>query len=264
MLTATSQDGTTVAFDKAGQGPALVLVDGAMSTRSSGSKPALVARLAKHFTVVSYDRRGRGDSGDTLPYAVQREIEDIDALIVDVGAPVFLYGHSSGGSLALEAAATLVDKVAGLAIYEGPYKVDPADQRAWGDYIALLSESLRAGHNSDAVARFLRYVGNAETQIDAMRTAPFWASLEAIAPTLAYDHTYILGHDGSIPLERARQVVVPTLVMHGGDSFAFMGETAHALSALIPGAILRTVKGQDHNVDPGALTPVVVDFFTAR
>ena len=261
MLTVTSLDGTTIAFDKAGHGPALVLIDGALTTRTSGSKADLVVRLAERFTVVSYDRRGRGESTDTLPYAVPREIDDIKAIVADVGAPVFLYGHSSGGCLALEAAATLTDEVDGLALYEAPYKVDPADQQAWGDYLDLLTKALRAGEDGEAVAHFLRYVGTPDEKVASMQHAPFWPSMAAVGPTLAYDHIYLLGPDGSIPVDRARQIHVPTLVMHGGASFAFMADTARTLSETIPGATLRTLHGQSHELDPAVVAPVLIDFF---
>src|SRR5207244_7996640 len=136
-ITATvkSKDGDTIGFDKQGDGPALILVNGAMSTRSDGSKPEVAGLLAQHFTVYTYDRRGRGDSGDTKPYAVGREIEDIDALIDAAGGSAFLYGHSSGGCLALEATVELGDRVKKLAIYEAPYNDDPQARKTWGDHI---------------------------------------------------------------------------------------------------------------------------------
>jgi pimeloyl-ACP methyl ester carboxylesterase len=135
--------------------------------------------------VCNYDRRGRGDSGDTRPYAVQREIEDLEALIDDAGGTAYLYGHSSGASLALEAAAQLDGKVTKLAMYEAPHTDDPADLQPWGDYIAELTVALAAGRRGDAVALFMRFIGTPDGQIEGMRQAPFWAGLEAIAPTLA-------------------------------------------------------------------------------
>ena len=130
MDTVRSKDGTTIAFDKHGYGPALIVVDGAMSTRSSGSKPELAKLLARHFTVYIYDRRGRRDSGDTKTYAVEREIEDIDGMIDQAGGSAFVYGHSSGGCLALESTVELGDEVKKLAIYEAPYNDDPEARRA--------------------------------------------------------------------------------------------------------------------------------------
>jgi pimeloyl-ACP methyl ester carboxylesterase len=131
MQTVSSDDGTTIAYDKVGEGPALILVDGALSVHSSGGKSELARLLAPHFTVYGYDRRGRGGSGDTLPYAVEREIEDIDALVDHAGGSAFLYGHSSGGTLALQAAVTLGGRVGKIAIYEAPHNDDPDAQESW-------------------------------------------------------------------------------------------------------------------------------------
>ncbi len=200
MDTLRSKDGTTIAFDKQGAGPALILVDGAMGTRSSGSKPELAKLLAQHFTVYSYDRRGRGDSGDTQPYAVEREIEDIDALIDEAGGSTFVYGHSSGACLALDATVALGDKIRKLAMYEAPYNDDPKAEKAWGEYIENLTEALASDRRGDAVALFMAYVGISTAQIEGMRHAPFWGGMEAIAPTLAYDHTAIMGRRARSPL----------------------------------------------------------------
>jgi pimeloyl-ACP methyl ester carboxylesterase len=263
MDTVTSKDGTTIAFDAQGDGPALILVDGAMTTRSSGSKPELAKLLAQHFTVYSYDRRGRGDSGDTKPYAVEREIEDIDSLIEEAGGSAFLFGHSSGGCLALDATVRLGDRVKKLAMYEAPYNDDPEAQKAWGEYLKNLTEALASDRRGDAIALFMTLVGVPAAEIEGMRRSPFWSGMEAIAPTLAYDHTGILGQDASIPAERAAHVRVPTLVMNGGKGAPFMLETAKTLSRTIPAAKLRTLDGQAHNVQPEALAPVLVEFFAA-
>jgi pimeloyl-ACP methyl ester carboxylesterase len=263
MNTLASRDGTAIAFDKQGYGPALILVDGAMSTRSSGSKPELAKLLAQHFTVYSYDRRGRGGSGDTNPYAVEREIEDIDALIDEAGGSAFVYGHSSGGCLALEAAGKLGIKVKKLAIYEAPYNDDPEAQKVWREYIRNLTEALASDRRGDAVALFMAQVGMPAAQIDAMRHAPFWGGMEAIAPTLAYDQTALMGNDGSIPIERTARVHAPTLVLSGGNGAPFIRETAKTLSTAIPAATLRTLDGQTHDVRPEALAPVLVEFFAA-
>jgi pimeloyl-ACP methyl ester carboxylesterase len=262
MPTVTSNDGTTIGYDKQGEGPALIVVDGALSTRMSGSKPQLIEMLSPQLTVYTYDRRGRGDSGDTSPYAVDREIEDIGAVIEEAGGAATLYGHSSGGSLALDATISLGSKVKRLAIYEAPYNDDPEDRQAWGRYIEDMTEALAIGHPGDAVARFMAFVGVPPEQIDGMRQSPSWPYLEAVAPTLAYDHAAILGKDRSVPVERAARVAVPTLVMHGGDSFPFMGETARTLQKAIAGAELRTLAGQGHDVSPDALAPILVEFVT--
>jgi len=262
METVRSADGTAIAYDQAGHGPLLIIVDGAMNTRSSGSKPQLVELLAARFTVLSYDRRGRGDSGDTQPYSAGREIEDIEALIDRAGPAACLYGHSSGGCLALDAAAQLGPKVSKLAMYEAPYNDDPAFQQAWAQYLEQLASALAGNRRGDAVAAFMRLVGMPAGQVEAMRQAPFWPGMEAIAPTLAYDHAGVIGQDPSVPVKRAAQVDVPALVVYGTASPPFMAETATTLSKALPHAELRALDGQDHNVDPAVLAPVLTAFLS--
>ena len=256
-----SKDGTSIAFDVQGHGPAVILVDGAMTTRSAGSKPELARLLAEHVTVYTYDRRGRGDSGDTKPYAVEREIEDIEALMDEAGGSACLFGHSSGGCLALDATVNLGDQVKKLAIYEAPYNDDPEAQKVWAEYIKNLTDALASDRRGDAVALFMALVGLPAARIEEVRHAPFWPGMEAVAPTLAYDHTAIMGKDGSIPTERAARVRVPTLVMAGGNGAPFMLETAKTLSKTIPVAQLIILDGQTHEVQPEALAPVLVKFF---
>jgi pimeloyl-ACP methyl ester carboxylesterase len=256
--TVRSKDGTTIAFDKEGEGPAVIFVDGAMSTRSG--KADLAGLLSPHFTVYRYDRRGRGDSGDTKPYAVEREIEDIDAMIDKAGGSASLYGHSSGGCLALDATVKLGGKVKKLAMYEAPYNDDPAVQKAWGEYLKNLNEALASDRRGDAVALFMALVGMPAAQIEGMRHAPFWAGMEAVAPTLAYDHVGVMG-DETIPTERAARVHVPTLVMSGSNGAPFMLETAKTLTRVIPGAKLSILDGQAHDVHADVLAPVLAEFF---
>jgi len=259
MKTITSTDGTKIAYDTQGEGPAVILVDGALSTRQG--KQELAKLLAPRFTVYGYDRRGREDSGDTRPYAVAREIEDLETLIDAAGGPACLYGHSSGACLALEATARLGGKVRKLAMYEAPYDDDPADRKRWATYIARLTEALADDRRGDAVALFMRYVGMPDEQIAGMRQAPFWASLEAIAPTLAYDHTGILGPDRAVPAARAARIPTPALVMAGGAGAPFMRVTAETLSKAMPRAQFRTLDGQAHDVDHAILAPVLAEFF---
>jgi pimeloyl-ACP methyl ester carboxylesterase len=261
MQKLTSKDGTVIAFDKQGTGPTLLLVDGALSACSMGSNAELVKMLAPHFTIFRYDRRGRGESGDTHPYAVKREVEDIDGLIREAGQPVFLYGHSSGAALALEATLQLGNKVKKLALYEVPYNSDPADRQVWKDYVQQLTGYLSAGRRGDAVALFMRFVGTPGDQVEGMRQAPFWPMLEAIAPTLAYDNLYLLGEERSVPVERAASVRVPVLVMNGGAGAPFMRVTAQSLAKAIPHAQHRILKGQTHAVAPEALAPELLAFF---
>jgi len=260
-LTVTSRDGTTIAYDKVGHGPPVILVAGALCSRSSWSGPELAHLLAPRFTVYNYDRRGRGDSGDTQPYAVMREIEDIEALIDAADGSACLYGHSSGAALALEATVRLGTKVKRLAMYEAPYNDDPAAQQAWKDYLKHLSEALAAGRRGDAVALFLRYTGMPADQIDRMRQTPTWPMFEAIAPTLAYDHAAILGDDAAVPADLAARVNVPALVMSGAVSYPFMHDTARALGKAMPNAQVRSLEGQTHAVDVDVLAPVLMEFF---
>ena len=159
MDTLSSPDGTTIAYDSHGEGPALILVDGALTVHSSGSGAELAKLLAPHFTVYGFDRRGRGESGDTLPYAVDREIDDIEALIDRAGGSAFLYGHSSGGPLAMRAAIRLGSKVSKIAMYEPPYNNDPGVQESWSQYLRQLKQALAEGRRGDAVTLFMRFVG---------------------------------------------------------------------------------------------------------
>ncbi len=259
MQHVTSKDGTIIAYEQSGQGPALVVVGGVLGDHHQ--QAGLTALLAEHFTVYNIDRRGHGESGFTAPYAVEREVEDLDALLTEAGGSAFVFGHSSGAALALETAVQLGEKVTKLAMYEAPYNDEREAKLAWRAYIQHLTEALAADRRGDAVALFMQYVGMPAEQIKAMRQAPTWPQLEAIAPTLAYDHTAILGKDGSVPIEQAAHVLVPTLVMNGGGSYPFMYETARALSQAIPHAQLHTLEGQTHDVAPEVLAPVLVEFF---
>src|SRR5215472_11285332 len=250
--TLSSRDGTSIGYDSQGEGPALVLVDGALTVHSSGSGE-LAALLAPHFTVYGFDRRGRGHSGDTLPYAVDREIDDIEAVVDRAGGRAFLYGHSSGGPLAMRSAIRLGGKVGKLAMYEPPYNNDPGAQESWSQYLRELSEALADGRRGDAVALFMRFVGTPAERVEDMRRASFWPGMEAVAPTLAYDHAAILGEPWSVPTELAARVPVPALVMSGDAGLPFMPDAARALSQAIPQGQLRTLEGQTHEVNPGVL-----------
>ena len=256
--TVTSKDGTKIAYDKVGHGPVVILVLGALNSRKSGAK--LAKLLAPHFTVISYDRRGRGDSTDTAPYAPQREIEDVAALIDEVGEPVYLYGHSSGAAIVLEAAIKLRKQIKKLAIYEAPYSLDGDASKAAKEYDRQLKKLLASGRNGDAVALFVRNVGVSDKQIQAMKRMPMWRGLEALAPTLAYDSD-VLGEGHSLPTARLAGITTPTLVMHGGKGAPSMRDAAQAISEAIPKAQLRTLAGQTHGVSPKVLAPVLTEFF---
>jgi pimeloyl-ACP methyl ester carboxylesterase len=256
MNTVTSRDGTTIAFDRLGEGPPVILVCGGSTDRSANAPLATV--LAEHFTVFNYDRRGRGDSGDTPPYAVEREVEDIDAVIDAAGGSAFLYGTSSGAGLALEAAASGLD-ITKLALWEPPFILDESS-RPPADQVERYDEMIAAGRRGDAVEFFVRQVVGLPPEFVAYaRTQPFWQAQEALAHTLAYDAT-VMG-DYSLPTERAAAVTAPTIVIAGAASFPFMSETAQALADVIPDAQYRILEGQEHNVSPDAIAPVMVEFF---
>ena len=262
MEKVTSKDGTQIAYDRQGQGPAVILVDGALCYRSFGPMPGLAQLLAPHFTVYYYDRRGRGDSEDTKPYAVEREVEDIEALIDKAGGSAYICGLSSGAALALEATMKLDGKIKKLAMYEAPYAANEAAQPSWNEYDSQLAALLAEGRRGDAAALFMTRVGTPPEQIEGMRHAPVWTMFEAVAPTLAYDAA-ALGKGHAAPLERAATVTTPALVMNGGASFPFMYDIAQALSKAMPNAQLRTLEGQRHDVNAEVLAPVLVEFFKA-
>jgi pimeloyl-ACP methyl ester carboxylesterase len=260
MQKVTSKDDTQIAFDQQGQGPAVILVDGALCFRSFGPMPGLAKLLEPDFTVYTYDRRGRGDSSDTKPYTIEREVEDIEALINAAGNSAYLCGFSSGAALALEAAISLGDKVKKLALYEAPYNSDQAARQEYKDYRKQLDELLAAGRRGDAAVLFMRFVGTPTDMVDGMRQSPMWSIFEAVAPTLAYDAAD-LGEDRTVPTERAARVTAPTLAMNGSASFPFMYDTAKAIASTVPHGQLYTLEGQRHDVNVEVLAPVLVDFF---
>jgi pimeloyl-ACP methyl ester carboxylesterase len=262
MPTVTSRDGTAIAFDRSGSGPALILVDGALCSRNFGPMGPLAAVLAPHFTVYAYDRRGRGDSGDTPPFAVEREVEDIEALIAEAGGSACVYGISSGACLVFEAARILSGGIAKLALYEPPYNSDPESVRRFMEYRTRLGEVLALGRKGNAVELFMRLVGASDEGIAQMRQSPMWPIFEAVAPTLPYDAAAM--GDSSVPNERAASVTAPTLVLDGGASLPFMHPTAVALAGALLNGQQRTLAGQTHDVAPEVLAPVLVEFFKSE
>lgn len=256
----TSNDGTLIAFDRLGQGQPVIVVGGVLGDRSQ--QAPLAALLAEYFTVFNYDRRGRGESGDTAPYAVEREIEDLDALIQEAGGSAFVYGTSGCAMLALEAAARgLATKITKLALWEPPYIVDDSRPPVPPDYQKQLSALLSAGRRGDMVELFMtRAVGLPAEFVAPMRQAPFWAAQEALAHTLIYDA--ILTGDFSLPTERLASVTIPTLVIDGGETL-WLSHAAQAVADALPHAHRSTIKGQPHNVAAEALAPVLVEFFKA-
>lgn len=279
MKTVTSRDGTTIAYDQLGQGPALIHVTGALGTRSHADPDSIAALLSQHFTVIDYDRRGRGDSGDTPPYAVQREIEDIDALLAAAGGSAFLFGNSSGAILALEAAQALpAGKVQKLALFEPPFILDDSRPPVPADYVEQLNAATAAGRPGEAVeifmtqallipAEFVAMMRNAPPGQSMGREGgaqpPAWAEMEKVAHTLAYDGLIIRDYVAGQPLppKRWAGIVVPTLAIVGGNSEPFFHDGAQALVDDLPNAQRRILEGQDHAVAPAALAPVLIEFF---
>jgi pimeloyl-ACP methyl ester carboxylesterase len=264
MATVTSKDGSTIGFDKKGKGPAVILVDGAIGYRAMGFGNKLQELLAQRFSVYAYDRRGRGESGDVKPYALEREVEDIEALIKEAGGSAFVYGISSGACLALEAAIQLDGKIKKLAMYEAPYDDEPGSRQAWRDYTKELGELVAANRRGDAVALFMKFVGTPAQMIDGMRQSPGWPAMESVAPTLLYDAA-AMGKDRAVPVERASKVAASALVMDGGANLTimpFMHASATELARAIPHAQQRTLEGQTHAVEAEVLAPALLEFFT--
>ncbi len=262
MRTGISKDSTPIAFDKSGHGPAIILVAGATATRLA--EASLAAILAAQFTVFAYDRRGRGESGDTAPYAVEREVEDIDALITEAGGSAFVFGHSSGAVLALEAARLLGGRIEKLAIYEPPFIIDDSRPPVPQDYVPHLNRLIAEGRRSEAVEYFMTDAMLVPAEMVAqMRNTTMWPQIEAVAHTIPYDGT-IMGDTMSgnpSTLRKWASVTVPTLVMVGGASPTFFHHGAQALVDILPNAKSRVLAGQDHGPADEVLTPVLVEYF---
>ncbi|WP_181768655.1 alpha/beta fold hydrolase [Streptomyces albidus (ex Kaewkla and Franco 2022)] len=256
MKRAVSKDGTGIAYKRTGDGPPVVLVGGATATHAMESP--LAAELAAAHTVHIYDRRGRGKSGDTAPYAVEREVEDLAAVIEAAGGEAAVYGVSSGGALALEAAASGLP-ITRVAVYEVPYTTDPSMKAAAEQYTAELSERLAEDDRGGAVEAFLRHVGLPADAIAEIRRAPFWKGFKAIAPTLAYDDAVMGGAE--VPAARLAQVEQPVLVVCGGAGPQWFRDAGQAVAEATPQGSYETLEGQDHQVDPAVLAPVLRRFF---
>jgi pimeloyl-ACP methyl ester carboxylesterase len=252
----TSKDGTTIAFDRLGEGPPVILVCGGSTDRMVNAP--LAALLDRRFTVLNYDRRGRGDSGDTPPYAVQREVEDLDAVITAAGGSACVWGSSSGAALALEAAARGL-AISRLALWEPPYRLQDGGPRPPADTAKVYTELVSHGRRGDAVEFFMAKVVRLPDEFVAQaRNAPFWQAQEALAHTLAYDAT-IMG-DYEVPAERVASVTTPTLVLTGGASPPWLHDTARAIVALLPEGRHRVLEGQEHNVAPEAIAPALEEY----
>ena len=258
-----SADGTPIAFDRRGDGLPVILVDGALCHRRMGPSTPLAELLARRFTVFTYDRRGRGDSGDTAPYAVAREVEDIEALVTQAGGAAFLYGVSSGAALALEAANRLPG-IRKLVLYEAPFIVDGTRAPMSKEYWARIGEAAAAGRRGEAVRLFLKAVGVPTVFLAMMRFMPVWSKLKTIAHTLPYDGALVQDYQRGQPLPAGRwpSVTMPTLVMDGGKSPAWIRNAARSLAGVLPNAQYRTLEGQTHMVKPEVHAPVVEGFYS--
>ena len=265
MSTVRSSDGTSIAYERSGDGPALILVDGALCQRGMGPSRPLAKLLAPNFTVYAYDRRGRGESGDTRPYSVEREVEDIAALVDEAGGSAFVYGISSGAALALDAAAR-VPGIQRLATYEPPFVVDPDGNVVADDYADRLEHHLAVDARGKAVEQFLRHVGMPTLMVKAMRLMPVWKKLKAVAHTLPYDFA-IMGdtqYGRALPRERWTQVKVPVLAMAGGKSPEWMRNGSEQLVEVLADARHRVLDGQTHMLKAKVVAPVLVDFFSTK
>ena len=261
MTQVRSNDGTAIAFERTGRGPALILVDGAFCSRAFGPSPKIAPLLSPHFTVYAYDRRGRGQSGDTPPYAPAREVEDLAALVRHAGGSASLLGFSSGGALALEAVASGVpiDKV---IAYEPPY-VDESGQGRGDAYEGDLKGLLAGGNRGGAVKYFMKdMVGAPAPMVVMMRLMPWiWRKLETVAHTLPYDAAVMTRF--RIPRARFASIQRPALVMNGSKTDPRLAAVARILADVIPGARYRELPGQTHNVKPAVLVPAVLEFLAS-
>ncbi len=276
MKTVTSKDGTRIAYDQYGTGMPLILVTGASGTRTKTAQGQLAGILDNDFAVIDYDRRGRGDSTDTQPYAVEREIEDIEALIDSLGGEAYLYGLSSGAVLALDAAAKLPTKVKKLAMYEPPFIIDDSRPPLPVDYVEQLNKATAEGRRSDAVEIFMTQAMLIPVEfVQMMKNAPMaqtfsegpkppeWFDMEKVAHTLAYDGLIVRDYLAGKPLPKKQwnAYTAPGLVIVGENSEPFFHDAAKALTNDMPNVKVHILEGQDHAVSPAALAPVLAAFF---
>jgi pimeloyl-ACP methyl ester carboxylesterase len=261
MNTVTSADGTRIAYETTGDGPPLIIVDGAMCYRDSGPSRPLAAELAGDFTVFTYDRRGRGESPDA-EFTTEREIEDLQALFKEAGGSAYLFGASSGAVLALEAANAGVAATK-LAMYEPPLIVDDQHDPAPEDALADLRELVARNRRGDAVTSFMRSVDVPGFGIAMMKLMPVWKKLKGVAHTLPNDLALLEGlrQGRPLPADRWTMTTMPALVADGGRSPAYMRNSAKALATVLPNATHTTVSGQTHLVKARALAPVLREFY---
>lgn len=265
MQTVTSNDGTRIAYDRYGAGPAVILVGGALTQRKFKKMRKIAEALSDRFTVINYDRRGRGDSGNVEPFALEREIEDIAALIEAVGGRASLWGWSSGGALALRAAGAGIG-VERVVAYEAPFMVDPESKVPTAGYTERLEELLAADDRAGLVTHFMRNgIGVPAPFVALMRLMPMWKDLESTAHTLPYDWAAMGAHNMCHkPLDPAEwaSVTPPTLIAYGSKSPSNLKYGSQAIAEALPNAELRELEGQTHNISIDALVPLLTEFFS--
>ncbi|RFU39511.1 alpha/beta hydrolase [Actinomadura logoneensis] len=261
--TVVSADGTPIAYDVTGTGPAVVLVHGAMTGRSHPTLAEVARILSPWFTVFNYDRRGRGDSGDTPPYALRREIDDLAAVIAAAGGSAMVFGGSSGAALALEAAARL-PAVTRLALWEPPYHVGAGAPVLPDDFAARLAALVDAGARGDAVELFMARAAEVPpAAVAALRAGPSWPWMETLARTLVYE-AVVMGPGNAFPTRTAAAIARPVLVLNGRDSPAWMRAAGTTVARGIPGAVHRVLPDQAHDVSAAALAPELLEFFARQ
>ncbi|WP_461122420.1 alpha/beta fold hydrolase [Saccharothrix stipae] len=257
-----SKDGTAIAYTRIGSGPALIIVDGALCHRAFGPSTALAKALAEHFTVYTYDRRGRGESGDGAPHDVDREVEDVAALIEEAGGSAHLFGMSSGGTLVAEAAHRGV-AAERIAIYESPMIVDDTRAPMSEDLPARVERAVAEGRRGDAVKLFMRYVGTPAFFVAVLRVLPPWKKLKGVAHTLPHDFALVgeFQRGTPPPADRWAGAEVPALVIAGGKSPEYLRNAQRLLASALPHGELTVLPGQTHLVKPEVTAPVLVEFF---
>jgi pimeloyl-ACP methyl ester carboxylesterase len=259
----TSADGTEIAYDVTGRGPALVIVEGALCHRALGAAKALTDSLKDRFSVHAYDRRGRGESGPgASAYEVQREVEDVRAVLEAAGGSPFVFAASSGAALALEAARQGVE-MERLAVYEAPFIVDDTHAPNDPELPARMQALVDEGRRGDAVRLFMRTVGAPAPMVAIMPVLPVWKQLTAVAHTLPYDLSIVIGFEQGTPLPDGYYAGVKpeTLVIAGGKSPAYLRNAQAAIAAQLPHGRLTTLRGQTHMIKAKATTPALVDHF---
>jgi pimeloyl-ACP methyl ester carboxylesterase len=261
--TVSSADGTTIAYDRAGHGPAVVLVDGALCSRAQGPMPALAKELQSTFTVHTYDRRGRGESGDAGKYTPDREVEDLAAVIEAAGGTAYVYGTSSGGALSLRAAAAGLP-ITKLAVFEAPFVVDSTRKPIPPEWAEDLRALVEADRRSDAVKYFLtKGVGLPGPAVTMMKLLPAWKPMKELAHTLPYDAQQLGANAFGRPLDPSQWSTLraPVLIAAGGKSPEWMKNAMTALAAAVPAAQHRVIPGQSHIIKATAIAPVLTEFF---